>query len=73
MLPENWEALTVFLKCATQWRYAGMAGVQTGLDYSAVDVVLRFSQAEAPGQIFEQIQIIEAGAIEGFAERQDRQ
>ncbi len=63
----------MFLKCATQWRYAGMAGVQTGLDYSAVDVVLKFSQVDAPGQIFEQIQIIEAGAIEGFAERQDRQ
>jgi len=27
VLPENWEAVTLFLKCCTQWRHAGMAGI----------------------------------------------
>mgnify|MGYP001773177991 CR=1 FL=1 len=71
VLPENWDAVLTFLKCATQWRYAGMAGVRTGLDYTAVDVVIRRSDLADPDKVFGQIQTIESGALEAFREQQD--
>lgn len=36
--PANQITVQVFFACATQWVYAGMAGVRTGLNYQAVDV-----------------------------------
>jgi hypothetical protein len=32
VLPENWEAVQMFMRCQTQWR-TGMAGL-IGLDYA---------------------------------------
>lgn len=71
VLPENWDAVLTFLKCATQWRYAGMTGVRTGLDYTAVDVVIRMSELADPAKTFSQLQTIESGALEAFREQQD--
>lgn len=36
--PANLVTANVFFACATQWMFAGMAGVRTGLNYQAVDV-----------------------------------
>lgn len=36
--PANEITVRLFFACATQWMYAGMAGVRTGLNYQAVDV-----------------------------------
>ncbi|WP_337840516.1 DUF1799 domain-containing protein [Rheinheimera sp.] len=36
--PANHITVRLFFACATQWLYAGMAGVRTGLNYQAVDV-----------------------------------
>lgn len=36
--PGNDIIIRLFLACATQWNYAGMAGARTGLNYSAVAV-----------------------------------
>ena len=33
VLPENWDALQLFLGCQTQWRH-GPSGHRTGLDYA---------------------------------------
>lgn len=32
--PENWPVWRLWLEMATQWRYAGMSGTRTGLDYT---------------------------------------
>ena len=71
VLPENWDAVLAFLRCATQWRYAGMTGVRTGLDYTAVDVVVRRSGLANPDAVFGQIQTIESGALEALNDQRD--
>lgn len=71
MLPENWEALQVFLKCATQWRHAGMEGVRTGLDYPSVDAVMRITGVKDPSDTFWRLQLIESEALEAMADKRD--
>lgn len=38
--PDNMPSVEVFLDLSSQWRRAGMAGVRTGLDYTAIPAVL---------------------------------
>lgn len=60
--PDNWTAVRMWLRVQTQWR-AGAAGV-FGLDYTAVDVVLRRNRIDdADGQIFEALQVMEVAAL----------
>jgi hypothetical protein len=64
----NWPALTTFLAVETQWRVAvGMGGmIRLGIDYTALDVVLR--RLKADDTIFEDIQVMEREALTTFAE-----
>lgn len=57
VLEENWEAVGLYLAVQTQWRTAGMAGQRTGLDYNAVDSVMR--RKGLGNAVFEQLQVIE--------------
>ncbi len=61
--PINWDALRAFLACETQWRCtATMAGIfWLGLDYLAVDVVLR--RLGFPDSVFADLQLMEAEAL----------
>ncbi len=67
VMPANWPAVTAFLACETQWRcVAGLAGlIWLGLDYPAVDVVLRRTGAAAA---FADLQVMEDAALEVFSE-----
>ncbi|WP_323041579.1 DUF1799 domain-containing protein [Gemmobacter sp.] len=67
VLPVNWPSVLAFLACETQWRTAGtLAGlIWLGLDYPAVDVVLR---RVAPEADFRDLQVMERGALEVFGE-----
>ena len=62
VLPENWAAVQLFLRCQTQWRTTS-AGV-CGLDYSAVQWVFRLYEVENPRELLEDLQVMEAAAIE---------
>ncbi len=62
VLPENWAAVQLFLRCQTQWRTTA-AGV-CGLDYSAVQWVFRLYEVENPRELLEDLQVMEAAAIE---------
>lgn len=73
MLPENWEAVQLFLKCATQWRYIGFTGVPTGLDYSSVESVMKMSGIKDQMQTFQQLQLIEQEALNALDEQRDKQ
>lgn len=67
--PEHEATVCAFLACATQWRRAGLAGVRTGLDYAAVDAVLRLTVPRpARATVFAGIQIMEQAALAVFAE-----
>ncbi|MDR5655429.1 DUF1799 domain-containing protein [Ruixingdingia sedimenti] len=68
VMPVNWPAVTAFLGCETQWRCAaGLAGlIWLGLDYGAVDVVMR--RCGLADEVFTDIQLIEQAALDVFSE-----
>lgn len=64
----NWPALVTFLACQTQWKtVATMVGVfRQGLDYSALEIVLRrFGFGDA---VFWDVQTMEREALDAFNE-----
>ncbi|OLO06879.1 hypothetical protein BTW08_15415 [Salinicola sp. MH3R3-1] len=73
VLPENWDALELFLDCATQWKHAPMGGL-TGLDYAAVRVVMEIHTVP-PAEFrdrFQQIRLLERGALKAMREQAKR-
>ena len=60
--PENWPIVDLWLRVQTQWRSSGFG--PTGLDYVAVDVVMRRLRIEDPdGEKFEGLQVMEIEAL----------
>lgn len=70
VLPENFQAIEVFAACATQWRYAGMTGACVGLDYPAVESIMRMMAVDDPRDTFERLRLIEEGALAAMREKQ---
>ncbi len=68
---ENLKAFEVFCSSATQWRYAGMTGVQTGLDYTAVESVMRMMGVDDTAETFKKVRLIEIGALNAMSDRRD--
>lgn len=73
MLPENWEAVQLFWRCRTQWRRAGLTGIPTGLDYPAVESVMRMTGIEDTAGTLQKLQLVELGALEAMQEQQDQE
>lgn len=67
---ENWPAVEIFLRLATQWRLGAMGGV-FGLDYAAVEAVLRMLRTDNPREIFDSIQVMEYAALPVLNEKKD--
>lgn len=76
VMPCNWQSVCAFLACETQWRAVpmtlGQLGqvitdlVWLGLDYVAVDVVLR--RIGAGDEVFADLQLMERVALDTFTE-----
>lgn len=64
---ENWETLLAWLAVETQWRVVETkTGLKyLGLDYSAVDVVLR--RRQSLDHVFEDLQTMENAALAAFS------
>lgn len=68
----NRKAFKAFDRLGTQWRFVAISGfdgarvVRTGLDYAAVDVVLR--RMRGGKRLFEDILAMEAAALDAFGE-----
>lgn len=64
--PDNAQSVGVFIDLMTQLRRAGMAGAATGLDYAAIPAVfaMRGVSKKLWSPIFEDLQVMEAAAIE---------
>ena len=63
----NADALDAWLRCETQWRAISAAPgslLWLGLDYGAVDVVLRRRKWADPDQLFEDLQVMEGAALD---------
>ena len=67
VLPENWEAVQMFMRCQTQWR-VGMAG-PIGLDYGAVGWLLRLYAVEDHRSVLEDLQTMEAAVLMTMSKR----
>ena len=64
VLPENEDAVAVFLACATQWLFD--QGARTGLRYEAVEVVMRQMKVVAPEDVFARVRVMERAALAEF-------
>ena len=64
----NWPAVLTFLQCETQWRTSGhMSGFfRLGLDYAALDVVLR--RNGSADHVFFDVMEMERAALAVFRE-----
>ncbi|AEA59775.1 DUF1799 domain-containing protein [Burkholderia gladioli] len=70
---ENWEAVKVFLAASTQWRVVGLGGfghalVHTGLDYVALEVIMRMQciPRSRRAAVFDQVRVLEEGALDAL-------
>ena len=67
----NWEAVSVFCGSATQWRVAGMGGA-TGLDYPAVESVMRMCAIRDTADTLARVQVLEATALDVWRKQQQK-
>ena len=58
---ENWEAMMMFLRMQTQWNVS-MSGL-VGLNYQALETLIRLYKIEEPLELFEKVQVIERAAL----------
>ena len=56
--PDNWEAVAMFCRMATQWRIS-MNG-RAGLDYGVLAWLLSLYPSDNPRQLLEELQVMEA-------------
>ena len=61
MFEENWAVVEMFLRLQTQWRMS-MSGV-LGLDYVAVEWMLRLYGVEDQRSMLENLQVMEGAAL----------
>lgn len=63
--PDTIRSVLVFDALGSQWIYAGMGGVPTGMVYASVEPVLRVRgvPAEDWSLVFEDIRVMEAAAL----------
>ena len=59
----------LFLASSTQWKYAGMAGTPTGLDYPGVEAAARLLGREMTPELFRDIRVMEAAALDELFKR----
>ena len=58
---ENWEAVMMFLIMQTQWNVS-MNGL-VGLNYQALETLIRLYHVKEPIELFERVQVIERAAL----------
>lgn len=59
-------SVEVFLACATQWRLDA-SGAPIGLDYPALETVMRMLGTDDVRQTFADVQVMEAEALQVFS------
>lgn len=67
VFPENWQAVSVFVRMGTQWRRAGVKGIPTGLDYAALGVVARACRVRLSQALLDQVRTLEGEALRVMA------
>jgi hypothetical protein len=62
VLPENWDAVTLFLALQTQWRITP-SGTRSGLVYSSIRTVSNLRGVKLTPELFADIQLMEVTLI----------
>lgn len=65
--PDNVASVGLFLAVETQWRYAGMDGTPTGLDYAGVRAAMRLRGDAA--HRFDDVQVLEREFLNILSEK----
>ena len=68
--PEHEEALTMYLRCSTQWR-SGPSGV-IGLDYGVVIQLCNIYDVKDIRALLDDLQVMENRTLELIAEQQEK-
>lgn len=65
---ENWPSVQAFLRCQTQWHgVSNLAGIiWTGINYASLETVMQ--RLKSPEHVFDDVQHMEAKALEAFGE-----
>ena len=68
--PENDVLLGIFLRCTTQFRHrpVGQGSIITGLDYAAVETVLRLHRIKNKAEIFDDVRAMEMAILQKINE-----
>jgi len=66
--PENWPVIEFWSQVCNQWRIAPLGGY-LGLDYTAIEIDLRFSQVPVIPEVWQGMKIMEAAAREVLNEK----
>lgn len=69
VFPENWTAVEMFTRLATQFHWSGMGGA-TGLNYQSVDFLFKLFKIKKRDVVFDQIRIMEIAALKHFNEKE---
>lgn len=72
--PEHWEALQIFSRLGNQWEHS-YQGTRTGLKYPAIESTLNLlgiRYVVRRRELFEQIQLLETGALRQWASKSNR-
>jgi hypothetical protein len=64
--PDAEKGIRMFLKCCTQWRVSD--GQRIGLDYGVVLAVLSLEQEPNPGDVLEDVRVMEDAVLAKLAE-----
>lgn len=66
----NVPAWELFCAAGTQWRRGGMAGARTGLDYAAVEALMRIRGVKKRKRLtlLDEVRVIESAALNRWAE-----
>ena len=67
--PENWQYLELFCRCRTQWTVS-FSGV-VGLNYPAIESLMRMMKIENTSEFFSEIQAMEFAALPILNEKAD--
>lgn len=61
--------MTLFQTCRTQWHRVGLEGIAVGLDYTALDFVMKQRGLEKEPGLFDQLQVLEQATLDYWSEQ----
>jgi hypothetical protein len=71
VLPENWDAVTLFLALQTQWNI-NPSGTRSGLNYTSLRIVSNLRGVKLTPELFADIQLMEVTLINTEREHGNR-